>query len=250
MCPDGAASRGGAASEAIRARADFISSADSADLQPLERRPNLLLALLVQDRLTPAPTPSPTASPTPTSVGDGAVDLDLPFKTVEKLKEAAALNFSEYDTRAVFIDRYLEALGYTTLGDVQYGFPVDAGMFADYVVRVNDAAAIVIEAKKLGAQLGAKEAAQVVGYCANLGVRWGAVTDGRHFKLYDAPVLGMAPADPARAVCRPRRLQGPRGLRGSHIPRARVDRQEGARGGRWTREASRPGGSPGATDQQ
>jgi predicted type IV restriction endonuclease len=60
---------------------------------------------------------------------------------------------------------------------------------------VNGKAAIAIEAKKLGAQLGAKEAAQVVAYCSNLGVRWGAVTDGRHFKLYDAPVLGVPPEE-------------------------------------------------------
>lgn len=141
------------------------------------------------------PTPPPTPSPTPTPVADGSVDLDLLFTTVEKLKEATALSFSEYDTRAVFIDKYLEALGYSSLGDVQHGLPVDAGTFADYVVRVNDAAVIVIEAKKLGASLGKQEAAQVVGYCANLGVRWGAVTDGRYFKLYDAPVLGMAPEE-------------------------------------------------------
>jgi hypothetical protein len=56
----------------------------------------------------------------------------------------------------VFIDKYLEALGYTDLGDVQHGVPVDAGTFADYVVNVNGKAAIVIEAKKLGASLGPK----------------------------------------------------------------------------------------------
>jgi predicted type IV restriction endonuclease len=63
----------------------------------------------------------------------------------------------------------------------------------DHVLRINGKAAIAIEAKKLGAPLGAKEAAQVVAYCSNLGVRWGAVTDGRHLKLYDAPMLGVPP---------------------------------------------------------
>jgi predicted type IV restriction endonuclease len=118
-------------------------------------------------------------------------------RAVEKLKQASKLggSFSEYDTRAVFIDRYIDALGYTELGDVRRGSPVEAGNFPDYVLRVNGKPAIAIEAKKLGAQLGSKEAGQVVGYCANLGVRWGAVTDGRHLKIYDAPVLGVSPEE-------------------------------------------------------
>jgi predicted type IV restriction endonuclease len=140
---------------------------------------------------------SPPVSPTIPPVEGGPIDLNLLFKTVEKLKSAASLggSFSEYDTRAEFIDKYLEALGYTELGDIQRGSPVDAGNFPDYVLRVNGEAAIAIEAKKLGTSLGAKEAGQVVGYCSNLGVRWGAVSDGREFKLYDAPMLGVAPAE-------------------------------------------------------
>jgi predicted type IV restriction endonuclease len=63
------------------------------------------------------------------------------------------------------------------------------------VLRINGKPAIAIEAKKLGSPLGPKEAAQVVAYCSNLGVRWGAVTDGREFKLYDAPVLGVPPEE-------------------------------------------------------
>ena len=104
---------------------------------------------------------------------------------MEKLKPAAKLggSLSEYDTRAEFIDKYLEALGYTELGDIQRGSPVDSGNFPDYVLQVNGKAAIAIEAKKLGTPLAAKEAGQVVAYCSNLGVRWGAVTDGRYFKL-------------------------------------------------------------------
>jgi predicted type IV restriction endonuclease len=138
---------------------------------------------------TEQPAVPPTTAP--------AINVSLLLKTVEKLKAAGKLtgSLSEYDTRAEFIDKYLEALGYTELGDIQRGSPVDSGNFPDYVLSVNGKAAIAIEAKKLGAPLGAKEAAQVVAYCSNLGVRWGAVTDGRHFKLYDAPVLGMPPEE-------------------------------------------------------
>ena len=125
------------------------------------------------------------------------VDVDLLFRTAEKIRKVAGVSgtLSEYDTRAEFIDRYLEALGYTELGDIQRGSPVDSGSFPDYVLRVNGQPRIAIEAKKLGAPLGAKDAAQVVAYCSNLGVRWGAVTDGRYFRLYDAPVLGVPPEE-------------------------------------------------------
>jgi predicted type IV restriction endonuclease len=135
------------------------------------------------------------ASADPSTLAASPIDLDLLFKTVEKLTKASKLStaLSEYDTRAEFIDKYMEALGYMELGDIQRGSPVESGNFPDYVLFVNGKPAIAIEAKKLGAQLGTKEAAQVVAYCSNLGVRWGAVTDGRFFKLYDAPVLGVGP---------------------------------------------------------
>jgi hypothetical protein len=139
--------------------------------------------------VVPPPTPQPNNA--------GPINIPLLFKTVERLSGAARLgsSLSEYDTRAEFIDKYLEALGYTELGDIQRGSPVESGNFPDYVLRVNGKAAIAIEAKKLGAQLGSKEAGQVIAYCANLGVRWGAVTDGRYLKLYDAPVLGVPPEE-------------------------------------------------------
>lgn len=141
--------------------------------------------------------PSAVTPPIPPPDKTGPVNVPLLFKTVEKLAQAATLgsSLSEYDTRAEFIDKYLEALGYTELGDVQRGSPVESGNFPDYVLRINGKAAIAIEAKKLGAQLGPKEAGQVIAYCANLGVRWGAVMDGRYLKVYDAPVLGVPPED-------------------------------------------------------
>ena len=139
-----------------------------------------------------------TAGASVAPAGDGRpIDFGLLFKTAEKLTKAEGLagTLSEYDTRAEFIDKYLEALGYTELGDIQRGSPVESGNYPDYVLVVNGQAAISIEAKKLGAQLGSKEAGQVVAYCSNLGVRWGAVTDGRYFKLYDAPMLGVSPEE-------------------------------------------------------
>jgi hypothetical protein len=77
------------------------------------------------------------------------IEVDLLFKTVEKLKAASGLagTLSEYDTRAEFIDKYLEVLGYTELGDIQRGSPVDSGNFPDYVLRIKGSPAVAIEAK-------------------------------------------------------------------------------------------------------
>ena len=62
--------------------------------------------------------PVAAAPSTPPQASRSATNLDLLFKTAEKLKKVGKLSssLSEYDTRAEFIDRYLEALGYTELG--------------------------------------------------------------------------------------------------------------------------------------
>jgi predicted type IV restriction endonuclease len=142
----------------------------------------------------------PAVLETPEREGIRAVALDptsdLLFRTVEKLREYtehAGAELSEYDTRANFIDKYLDALGYSAIEDVQRGASVESGNFPDYALLVDGKRVIAIEAKKLGSKLGPKEAAQVVQYCSTLGVRWGAITDGRHLKVYDAPVLGVPP---------------------------------------------------------
>lgn len=54
---------------------------------------------------------------------------------------------------------------------------------------------MAVEAKRLGAPLGEKEASQLVSYCSVVAVRWGVLTDGRHLMVYDAPVVGVPPAD-------------------------------------------------------
>lgn len=124
------------------------------------------------------------------------VDVDSLFKAAERLKRVSkASSLGELDTRAQFIDKYLEALGYTELGDVEREAVVDSGTYPDYVLIVNDKRIVAIEAKRLWAQLGPKEAGQVASYCTNLGLRWGAVTDGRVFKLYDMAVIGALPEE-------------------------------------------------------
>ena len=63
----------------------------------------------------PQPATPPAEHHVSVSVAQAPVDGALVFETVEKLKQAEQLpnSLSEYDTRAEFIDKYLEALGYT-----------------------------------------------------------------------------------------------------------------------------------------
>jgi predicted type IV restriction endonuclease len=140
-----------------------------------------------------------TATPGQSDSGlHGSLADDL-FAATENLGKFLAQGHetppSEEATRALFINRYLEALGYKEFEDIDYGVPVVSGDFADYVLRVNGQRVICVEAKKLGSALGSQQAAQVVKYASVLGLRWAVVTDGRHLKLYDPRVPHVEPAD-------------------------------------------------------
>ncbi len=123
--------------------------------------------------------------------------LDRVYAEAERLKAvvagASGQKLSEAGTRAHLINRQLEALGYADFDDIEFDAPVESGDFADYVLRCGGRPVAVVEAKRLGAPLGAKEAAQVVKYASVLGVRWGIVTDGRKIRLYDPRVPHVTP---------------------------------------------------------
>jgi len=140
-------------------------------------------------RAPPLPVPSPAST--------GGRLLDVVYSEAERLKayisSSNAKVTSEAATRALFINRLLEALGYVEFGDVEYDAPVDSGDFADYVLHADDRAVAIVEAKRLGAPLGSKEAAQVVKYASVLGVRWGLLTDGRIIRLYDPRIPQVSP---------------------------------------------------------
>jgi hypothetical protein len=118
---------------------------------------------------TAASAPGSTSASTSTSTG--AKTVDQVYAATERLRKFldSPTLLTEEATRAHFIDKYLAALGYTDFEDVDYGVQVESGDFADYVLRSGGQPAVVLEAKKLGAPLGAKEAAQVVKYSSVLG---------------------------------------------------------------------------------
>lgn len=165
--------------------------AERPDLLPKPKPPASNYGDTPAGPVLPAPRSGDTLS------GPGTLALDRLYQAAQRL-QAFLSNprpLSEDATRAQFINKYIEALGYTDFSDVDYGVPVDSGDFADYVLQPSGKPAVVVEAKKLGATVGAKEAAQVVKYASVLGLRWGVVTDGRYLKLYDARVPQVAPED-------------------------------------------------------
>lgn len=133
-----------------------------------------------------APAPQPPASADADIGAEAAAFLKL-VERINDIPEGARIN--EETTRALLLNKYFDALGYSGLADIQYGETAQSGNTPDYVLRVDGRPAIAVEAKALGIALRDREAGQVTGYCGTLGVRWGLLTDGRFMKLYDAHVL-------------------------------------------------------------
>ena len=157
---------------------------------------------------TPTRTPPPTgparapvqasSARTPPVAETGDPVADRLFAAAERLRDylsEARGPISEEGTRARLINPVIDALGYTGWDDVEHGSASASGDFPDYVLRVEGTRVAAIEAKKLGHQLRAREAAQLIGYAATLGVRWAVLSDGRIWKVYDAPVLNVEPED-------------------------------------------------------
>ena len=119
------------------------------------------------------------------------------FEVAKRLRNflAEPKPINETSTRAFFLDRIFDALGYTGFSDIEHGTVVQSGNFPDYVLHSNGHAVVAVEAKRLGTPLGPKEAGQLVSYCSVLGLRWGLLTDGRFLQIFDAPVTGVLPED-------------------------------------------------------
>ncbi|MCY3921147.1 MAG: hypothetical protein OXG27_01960 [Chloroflexi bacterium] len=98
-----------------------------------------------------------------------------------------ALQQSEALTRYALIDPLLRGLGWDT-GDPSQVMPEyrSAAGSADYALfGTSNRPQVIIEAKRLGAQLDFKVRQQVTGYCQEEGIPYAAITDGRRWELYD-----------------------------------------------------------------
>jgi hypothetical protein len=143
------------------------------------------------------PASPATAPPKTTRQPSASQTLDLLYRTAELLKRAIqdGTSLSEQDTRAWFIDKYIEALGYTSIGDVRRGPLSESRNFPDYVLYIGNQPRIGIEAKRLGNRLGAEEAAQTTRDCSVTGTRWAILTDGRYWKVYETMIPNTSPEE-------------------------------------------------------
>ena len=116
--------------------------------------------------------------------------LESLLKLVETLREriqqhSAALRQSEMLTRYVLVDPLLRELGWDTENpdQVRPEYRVGSG-FADYALLSGGKPIIVVEAKKLGTSM-ADGLMQSIQYCMVDGTPYFAVTDGRHWEVYE-----------------------------------------------------------------
>jgi len=109
-------------------------------------------------------------------------------RLLEKLKDflgSGSAKLGEADTRAVFIDPLLKALGYEAIEEIQREVYVkDTKEFLDYVLTIDGVPRIGVEAKALTKTLTDGDAGQVIQYCSILGIEWSVVTNGREWRLY------------------------------------------------------------------
>src|SRR5579872_4950100 len=119
--------------------------------------------------------------------------------TLDQLKQVVSgqkpLRLSESDTKANFIEKYIEALGYQGLSEVTREYYVkNSQEFIDYVLRANGEPILAVEAKSLQTELTDKAAAQLVQYCAVEGIEWCALTNGWDLRLYNQYLKGALEA--------------------------------------------------------
>jgi len=102
---------------------------------------------------------------------------------------------SESDTKANFIEKYIEALGYRGLVDITREYYVkNSQEFIDYVLKANGEPILAIEAKPLQQDLTDKAGAQLVQYCAVEGIEWCVLTNGWELRLYNQYLKGALEA--------------------------------------------------------
>lgn len=116
-------------------------------------------------------------------------DLHELIETLQRriAEHGPALQQSEALTRYALIDPLLRGLGWDT-GDPSQVMPEyrSAAGSADYALfGVSNKPQVIVEAKRLGAQLDFKVRQQVTGYCQEEGIPYAAITDGSRWELYD-----------------------------------------------------------------
>ena len=98
------------------------------------------------------------------------------------------LSTDETKTRYVLIDPVLQALGWNVsfLDDVEVEYITQERKKVDYALLGSDGSPLVlVEAKRLNEPNESKNLSQLLMYCVEIGVRYGVLTDGNHWQMYD-----------------------------------------------------------------
>lgn len=112
----------------------------------------------------------------------------------------AHVSKNEIRTRNLLVDPVLRALGWdvSLLEDVEVEFGAGQQRVDYALLGAERKPLVLIEAKKLDEGLTPKRRTQMLTYCTEVGVRYGVLTDGNCWDLYD--VWQKKPIDERRAL--------------------------------------------------
>lgn len=102
----------------------------------------------------------------------------------------------EYPTRTIFVDPFLEALGWDVRDpdEVELEYPTVDGKSVDYALKINRKPVLLLEAKQMNDSLeDVKAITQVVGYATNDGIEWCVLTNGVRYRVYRTSERAAAP---------------------------------------------------------
>ena len=129
-------------------------------------------------------------------MGDIAEISECILQLQSKVERFHGSSLKEAQTRMIFIDPILKALGWDLTNpqeaDVEHA-TID-GKAVDYALKINGRVVLLVEAKSLDDVLiDVKAITQVVGYASNEGVDWCILTNGITYKIYHSTEKASAP---------------------------------------------------------
>ncbi|CAN5393941.1 hypothetical protein BH11BAC1_BH11BAC1_04540 [soil metagenome] len=89
----------------------------------------------------------------------------------------------ESGTRIMINALLTDVLGFMPIDEVKTEQLI-RGAYADYVIQLKGKRYFLVEAKKQGIDLSEKHLRQARQYCADEGIEWALLTNGKHFELY------------------------------------------------------------------
>lgn len=103
------------------------------------------------------------------------------FQKVLAIAKARDLN--ESDTVSIVTDLLAEVFGYEKYLDITSELAI-RGAYCDLAVKVKDKIQFIVECKAIGTELKDNHLRQAVGYGANKGIQWIALTNGADWHIY------------------------------------------------------------------